>query len=142
MLRTYPNPSAPARPPPPGGSSADRFVTAAPAAADGGGGSPSQRQQQQQEQQQADGGGDSRAQFAVSAAAKERVRTQQLLQDELAEDMLGLTAEMKAGAMAMQNAIRYRWVASEAGGVRVARARRLAALAGHTLGGHSSSCCA
>ena len=104
-------------------ASASKLVTAADV---GGGARPGQqqqqereqqrREQQQQQQQELDGGGggsggastSAAATFSASAAAKARMATQQRLQDDLTEDVLGLTAEMKAGARAMQSAIRFR----------------------------------
>jgi len=93
------------RPPQP--SAIDQLVTASTSGRnDSTASSPTSRQPQQQQQQQQQGA--SGAQFSLGAAARDRLKTQQRLQDELAEDMLGLTAEMKAGAVAMQNVIRYR----------------------------------
>jgi hypothetical protein len=62
-----------------------------------------QSQQQQQQQQQAPP-----QRVELSKAAADRLRTQQDLQDGLAEELLGMTAELKAGALAMQGALRQR----------------------------------
>jgi hypothetical protein len=75
----------------------------------------------QQAQQQAKGGGKATAaaagasvpgekqqQIQLSEEAADRLATQQALQDGLAEELLGMTAELKAGALAMQGALRQR----------------------------------
>jgi hypothetical protein len=48
----------------------------------------------------------SRAGFSLSKEAQDRLATQAALQAELGEELLGMTAELKLGALAMQNAIR------------------------------------
>jgi hypothetical protein len=42
-----------------------------------------------------------------SDEAKKRIETQRALQSELGEELLGMTAQLKAGAEAMQSAIRW-----------------------------------
>lgn len=90
------------------------------------GGVPPPRRQSQQQQAAAAGGkgaakagatappgvGDKQqqqqSQIQLSKEAAERLATQQALQDGLAEELLGMTAELKAGALAMQGALRQR----------------------------------
>jgi hypothetical protein len=80
-----------ARRPQPGKGAAATAVAGAAAA-----------EQQQQSQQQ------SQPPLKLGKEAAARLNTQQALQDGLAEELLGLTAELKAGAVAMQGALRQR----------------------------------
>lgn len=82
----------------------------------GGGPQPAARRQNQQQAAAAKGAQAAAAgekqpqqqQLQLSKAAAERISTQQALQDGLAEELLGMTAELKAGALAMQGALRQR----------------------------------
>lgn len=47
----------------------------------------------------------------LSSTAQERLRTQRQLQDDLAGELLGMGAELKASTLAMQSAIRCGWCA-------------------------------